>query len=156
VNLNDVITDVLRLLHSDFVGRGISARTHFGRALPSVAADPVHLQQVLLNLLLNSLEAMQSTPAAKRWVAISTKVEQDSFVRLSVTDHGVGLPPENPEKIFEKFYSTKPDGMGMGLMIVRSIVEAHGGELIAENTGDGARFSVRLPVAAVGPNEELG
>jgi PAS domain S-box-containing protein len=155
VNLNDVITDVLRLLHSDFVGRGISARTHFGRALPSVAADPVHLQQVLLNLLLNSLEAMQSTPAAKRWVAISTKVEQNSFVRLSVTDHGVGLPPENPEKIFEKFYSTKPDGMGMGLMIVRSIVEAHGGELIAENTGHGARFSFRLPVAAVSPKEEL-
>lgn len=147
VNLNDVITDVLRLLHSDFVGRGVSARTELAHALPAVAADPVHLQQVLLNLLLNSLEAMQSTPAAKRWIVISTKVEEDSFVRLSVRDHGVGLPPENPEKIFEHFYSTKPNGMGMGLTIIRSIVEAHRGELGAENLEDGARFFFRLPAA---------
>lgn len=154
VNLNDVITDVLRLLHSDFVGRGVSARTEFAHALPPVTADPVHLQQVLLNLLLNSLEAMQSTPVARRWLVISTEVE-DSFLRLSVRDHGVGLPPENPEKIFEHFYSTKPNGMGMGLTIIRSIVEAHGGELSARNTGDGACFSFRLPIAMVSPKEEV-
>lgn len=155
VNLNDVITDVLRLLHSDFVGRGVSARTEFALALPPVAADPVHLQQVLVNLLLNSLEAMQSTPVAGRWLVISTEVEEDSFVRLSVRDHGMGLPPENPDKIFEHFYSTKPNGMGMGLTIIRSIVEAHGGEFSARNMGDGACFSFRLPIPIASPTEEV-
>ena len=92
VDLNDVVRDVLRLLHSDFVGRGVSAETDFASGLPRVAADPVHLQQVVLNLLLNSLEAMQSTPAERRRVLISTSVDADSFVCVSVRDHGVGVP----------------------------------------------------------------
>ena len=133
----------------------MSARTELESDLPAIAADPVHLQQVILNLLLNSVEAMQSRPAAKRWVIVSTEVEEDSFVRLSVCDSGVGLPLDNPDKIFAHFYSTKPNGMGMGLTIVRSIVEAHGGELTAKSTGDGACFSFRLPIAITSQKEAV-
>ena len=147
VNLNEIIREVLRLLHSDLLGRATSVETRLAPNLPMVEADPVNLQQVLLNLLMNSLEAMQPNPAAKRRILISTKCEADSVV-TSVRDYGGGLPKDNPDKIFTHFYSTKPDGMGMGLTIVRSIVEAHGGKLGAENVDEGARFFFSLPVAA--------
>jgi two-component system, LuxR family, sensor kinase FixL len=147
VNMNEIIQEVLRLLHSDLLARATSVETRLAPTLPIVAADPVNLQQVLLNLLMNSLEAMQPKPATGRRILISTKCEADSVV-TSVRDYGGGLPKDNPDKIFTHFYSTKPDGMGMGLTIVRSIVEAHGGKLGAENVDEGARFFFSLPVAA--------
>ena len=146
VNLNRIIREVLRLLHSDLLGRATSVETQLAPNLPMVDANPVNLQQVLLNLLMNSIEAMQSKPAAKRRILISTRCEANSVV-TSVRDYGGGLPKDNPDKIFTHFYSTKPDGMGMGLTIVRSIVEAHGGKLGAENADEGARFFFSLPVA---------
>jgi two-component system, LuxR family, sensor kinase FixL len=146
VNLNGIIREVLRLLHSDLLGRATSVETQLAPNLPTVDANPVNLQQVLLNLLMNSIEAMQSKPAAKRRILISTRCEANSVV-TSVRDYGGGLPKDNPDKIFTHFYSTKPDGMGMGLTIVRSIVEAHGGKLGAENADGGARFFFSLPVA---------
>jgi two-component system sensor kinase FixL len=146
VNLNGIIREVLRLLDSDLLGRATSVETQLAPNLPMVDADPVNLQQVLLNLLMNSIEAMQPKPAAKRRILISTRCEADSVV-TSVRDYGGGLPKDNPDKIFTHFYSTKPDGMGMGLTIVRSIVEAHGGKLGAENADEGARFFFSLPVA---------
>ncbi len=146
VNLNGIIWEVLRLLHSDLLGRATSVETQLAPNLPMVDANPVNLQQVLLNLLMNSIEAMQSKPAAKRRILISTRCEANSVV-TSVRDYGGGLPKDNPDKIFTHFYSTKPDGMGMGLTIVRSIVEAHGGKLGAENADEGARFFFSLPVA---------
>jgi PAS domain S-box-containing protein len=144
VDLNEVILDVLRLLHSDLLGRSTTVETNLAVNLAAVSADPIHLQQVLLNLIMNSLEAMQQTPVPGRRILISTAAA-DGFVQVSVRDHGVGLPEGDPEKIFSHFFSTKPDGMGMGLTIVRSIVEAHGGELGAENVEGGARFFFRLP-----------
>jgi len=147
VNLNEIIREVLRLLHSDLLGRATSVETQLAPNLPMVDADPVNLQQVLLNLLMNSIEAMQPKSAAKRRILISTRCKADSVV-TSVRDYGGGLPKDNPDKIFTHFYSTKPDGMGMGLTIVRSIVEAHGGNLGAENVDEGARFFFSLPVAA--------
>jgi len=146
VNLNEIIREVLRLLHSDLLGRATAVETQLAPNLPPVDADSVQLQQILLNLLMNSLEAMHLTPAEKRRILISTECEADSVV-TSVRDYGGGLPKDNPDKIFTHFYSTKPSGMGMGLTIVRSIVESHGGELAAENADDGARFFFRLPVA---------
>src|SRR6266513_2922876 len=146
VNLNEIVRDVLRLLHSDLLGRGTAVETEFAPSLPAVEAEPVQLQQVLLNLLMNSLEAMQSTPTAKRRVIISTKCEANSSVLVSVRDFGGGVPKENLDKVFTHFYSTKPNGMGMGLTIVRSIVEAHGGKLTAESMDEGARFFFSLPV----------
>jgi len=154
VNLNEIIREVLRLLHSDLLGRATAVETQLAPNLPPVDADSVQLQQILLNLLMNSLEAMHLTPAEKRRILISTKCEADSVV-TSVRDYGGGLPKDNPDKIFTHFYSTKPTGMGMGLTIVRSIVESHGGELAAENADDGARFSFRLPVAAKNETGEV-
>ncbi len=147
VDVNEIVREVLRLLYSDMVGRSITVETRLAANLPEVEADPVHLQQVLLNLTMNSLEAMQFAPSARRRVVISTRCGADSAVVTEVRDYGVGLPTGDPEKIFANFYSTKKDGMGMGLAIVRSIVETHGGELRGENCEVGARFSFRLPPA---------
>jgi PAS domain S-box-containing protein len=147
VNLNEIVREVLRLLNSDLLGRTTTVETELFPNLPAVLADPLHLQQVLLNLLMNSLEAMHSIPVEKRRIVVCTKFELDSFISVSVRDYGSGLPKDNLDKVFAHFYSTKPNGMGMGLTIVRSIVEAHGGKLSAENTEDGARFWFRLPVA---------
>jgi two-component system sensor kinase FixL len=155
VNLNEIIREVLRLLHSDLLGRGTAIETQLAPSLPSVDANAVQLQQVLLNLLMNSLEAMQATPAAKRRVVISTTCEADSSVTVGVRDYGCGLPKEDLDKVFTHFYSTKPNGMGMGLTIVRSIVEAHGGKLNAENSDEGARFFFRLPIVAKSATEEV-
>src|SRR6266480_2920318 len=154
VNLNEIIREVLRLLHSDLLGRATAVETQLAPNLPPVDANSVQLQQILLNLLMNSLEAMHLTPAEKRRILISTECEADSVV-TSVRDYGGGLPKDNPDKIFTHFYSTKPTGMGMGLTIVRSIVESYGGELAAENADDGARFSFRLPVAAKNETGEV-
>jgi len=155
VNLNEIIREVLRLLHSDLLGRATSVETQLDPSLPSVDADPVQLQQVLLNLLMNSLEAMQSTPEDKRSVVISTTCEASSTVTVSLRDYGSGLPEEDMDKVFTHFYSTKPNGMGMGLTIVRSIIEEHGGKLWAENVDGGARFSFRLPVTAKNETGEI-
>ena len=146
VNLNEIVREVLRLLHSDLLGRGTAVETELAPNLPSINADPVQLQQVLLNLLMNSLEAMNDTPIGRRRIVISTKCDDTSSVLVSVCDSGGGLPKEDLDKVFTHFYSTKPNGMGMGLTIVRSIVEAHGGKLNAENSDEGARFFFRLPV----------
>ncbi|HKP03739.1 MAG TPA: MASE1 domain-containing protein [Chthoniobacterales bacterium] len=145
VDLNEVILEVLRLLHSDLLGRSTTVKTDLAPGLAPVSADPVLLHQVLLNLIVNSLEAMQHTSVPQRRILIATAAD-DGFVQVSVRDHGIGLPKEDPDKIFSHFFSTKPDGMGMGLTIVRSIVEGHGGELRAENVEGGARFCFRLPM----------
>jgi len=155
VNLNEIVREVLRLLNSDLLGRATRVETELEPSLPAVLADPLHLQQVLLNLLMNSLEAMQATPPEQRRIIICTKREGDGFVMVSVRDYGSGLPKDNLDKVFAHFYSTKPNGMGMGLTIVRSIVEAHGGKLSAENTEDGARFCFRLPAAPRSEAEEV-
>jgi C4-dicarboxylate-specific signal transduction histidine kinase len=146
VQLNELFREVLRLLHSDLLGRACTVETDLASDLPSIQADPIHLQQVLLNLIMNSLDAMQERPPTERRILISTSAV-NGFVHASVRDYGAGLPQDNPDQIFSKFFSTKPEGMGMGLTIARSIVEAHGGELGAENFENGARFFFRLPIA---------
>jgi PAS domain S-box-containing protein len=145
VELNQTILEVLRLLHSDLVGRSTRVETTLSPAVGVIQADPVHLQQLLLNLIMNALEAMQHTPVANRRILISSS-SADAWVEVSVRDHGAGLPSEDSGKIFDHFFSTKPDGMGMGLTISRSIVETYGGELGAENLRDGARLFFRLPI----------
>ena len=145
VSLNSVIEDVLRLLHSDLVSRAIRIEKQTFASLPAVGADPVQMQQVLINLIVNSLEAMQEVAPERRRIIISSHHSNGS-ARVAVRDFGVGLPMDNPEKVFSHFFSTKPDGMGMGLAIARSIVETHGGELTAESLSDGTRFSFSLPI----------
>ena len=151
VNLNDVIASVLRFVRSDALGRHCALVTEPDPKLPLVEADQVQLQQVLLNLVVNAFEAMRETPAAERRVIIRSERESDGRVRVSVRDFGTGLPVEEPERIFERFFSTKREGMGMGLAIARSIITSHGGELAAANAqGGGACVHFSLPVIAEG------
>jgi signal transduction histidine kinase len=123
-----------------------------GGNLPTVRGDRVQLQQVLLNLITNGMEAMTIIEPSGRIITISGRSvtwEEKTEVLVSVQDAGTGFKPEEQDRLFEAFYSTKADGMGMGLAISRSIVEAHGGRLWAEaNQGAGATFLLSLPIAS--------
>jgi signal transduction histidine kinase len=123
---------------------GVSIRTDLGADLPRITADRVQLQQVLMNLMLNGIEAMNDTGGV-----LTVKSElQDGQVVISISDTGVGLPEGKADRIFDAFFSTKPQGSGMGLAISRSIIESHGGRLWATpNDGRGASFHFSLPTA---------
>ncbi len=111
-----------------------------------MSAALVQVQRVLLNLIVNALDAMESFPPPERRIVISTRRGKDKLVEMTVRDFGTGLPKDRPDKIFDHFLSTKQKGMGMGLAIVRSIIEAHGGTIVGENAEDrGARIIVLLP-----------
>ncbi|MGA8655048.1 MAG: PAS domain S-box protein [Chthoniobacterales bacterium] len=151
VNLNDIIAGVLRLVRSEALERRCLLVTEPDPELPLVEADRVQLQQVLVNLAVNAFEAMRETPPGKRRVIIRSERESEDRVRVSVRDFGTGLPVEEPERIFERFFSTKRDGMGMGLAIARSIIASHGGELAATNAeGGGACVHFSLPIITKG------
>jgi len=148
LNLNSVITDTVRLVSSDVLNRESVVTTELDPHLPQVQAALVQIQQVLLNLIINSLDAVEQLPPAERRIIISTRSDRGDVAEVTVRDFGVGLPKDQPDKVFDHFFSTKQKGMGMGLAIVRSIVEAHGGTIMAENAPDrGARMVVRLPAA---------
>jgi len=148
INLNAVIADTLRLVRSDILIRETAVVTEFDSRLPDVEAAPVQIQQVLLNLFINALDAVEPLPPAERRIIISTRSLKGESAEVSVRDFGTGLPADGPEKVFDHFFSTKAEGMGMGLTIARSIVEAHAGTLGAEDAeGGGARFFFHLPVA---------
>jgi PAS domain S-box-containing protein len=146
VNLNDVVKNVVQMLSADALLRSSELKTSLDSTLPIVEADPIQLQQVLINLILNAFDAMQDTPVSRRRVEITTRQNGDRTVRASVRDYGTGISADASERMFEQFFTTKSEGLGMGLAIVRSIVESHGGTLVAENAdGGGARFSFSLP-----------
>ncbi len=146
LDLNAVISDTVRLVGTDIMRRETTITTQLDPGLPQVEAAPVQIQQVLLNLIMNALDAVESLPPAERRIIISTRSDKGTTAEVSVRDSGTGIPGDRPEKVFDHFFSTKQAGMGMGLAIVRSIVEAHGGTITAENAPDrGARFSIRLP-----------
>jgi PAS domain S-box-containing protein len=148
LNLNSVITDTVRLVSSDILNRESVVTTQLDPHLPQVQAALVQIQQVLLNLIINALDAVEQMPPAERRIIIRTRADKGDVAEVSVRDFGVGLPKDRPDKVFDHFFSTKQKGMGMGLAIVRSIVEAHGGTITAENAPDrGAQMVVRLPAA---------
>jgi signal transduction histidine kinase len=120
--------------------------------LPDVALDRVQIQQVLLNLLKNGVESMKMAPGNPQVLRIESRVNGDGFILVSVKDSGTGLSPDKMEKIFNTFYTTKSEGLGLGLSISRSIIESHGGRLWAEpnETGSGATFQFTLPVNKAG------
>ena len=143
VDVNEVVCEMLVLLHSEAVRFSIFVRTELAAELPKAAADRVQLQQVFLNLMLNAIEAMKDTAGE---LTIKSELDQDGRLLISVTDTGVGLTAENANHIFKAFFSTKPQGSGMGLAISRSIIESHGGRLWANATdGPGASFQFTLP-----------
>jgi signal transduction histidine kinase len=157
LNLRDVVQDVLALARYESAARNVTIRTDLSKDLPSVSGDRVQLQQVLLNLVINGMDAVNKVEDSKRVLTICGRREtrDGTFeARLSVNDSGVGFKPEEMDRLFEAFYTTKPQGMGMGLAISRSIIEAHGGRLWAEpNQGPGATFSLSLPAAPERPGE---
>ena len=117
--------------------------------LPTVEADPIQLQQVIINLVINAFDAMRDTPVPERKVVIVTERTADGAIRTSVRDYGVGISEETRDRLFDHFFTTKAQGLGMGLAIVRSIVESHGGTIEGENVeGGGARFHFTLPATA--------
>jgi len=146
LNLNAVIAETVRLVSSDVLSRESVLTTELDPQLPRVNAALVQIQQVLLNLIMNALDAVEPLPPPERRIIISTRSDRGNVVEISVRDFGVGLPKNQPERVFDHFFSTKQKGMGMGLTIVRSIVEAHGGTINAENAPDrGACVTLRLP-----------
>ena len=151
LNLRDVVADVLALARHDTTARRVAIRTELTEDMPSVNGDRVQLQQVLLNLIVNGMDAMNATEGSKRILTICGRHEMragESRCLLSVQDAGTGLKPEGINQLFEAFYTTKPQGMGMGLAISRSIIEAHGGRLWAEASQEpGATFLFSLPDA---------
>jgi|GEM_PF-2225294 len=147
VDINQLLSETLPLLRSEINEHQITLRTEFG-ALPTIDGDRVQLQQVLINLILNALEAMYDVSAHTRCLTICTEVSADRLLRVEVRDRGTGIEPANANQLFETFFSTKPRGMGMGLSISRTIVEAHGGHLwAAPNPGGGAIFQFTLPIS---------
>ena len=147
VNLNEVVMDAWRMASPDALLHSCQLETSLDSNLPAIDGDPVQLQQVLLNLAINAFDAMRDTPASKRKVVITTQSNGDGTVRTSVRDYGVGISEEMQDRLFDPFFSTKTEGLGMGLAIVRSIVESHGGTVTAENAdGGGTQFELILPV----------
>ena len=146
-DLNEAVRDVMTLARSDVLRNGVSLQTDLATGLPSVEGDRVQLQQVILNLILNAIEAMSGIDEERK-LLISTETDASGRVLVAVRDSGPGLDPENVERLFEAFYTTKSSGMGMGLSICRSIVDAHGGQVWASaNKPRGAVFQFTLPSA---------
>jgi PAS domain S-box-containing protein len=146
VNLNDLVMNVARIVNPNAMLQSCEVETSLEPDLPAIEADPIQLQQVLLNLVINSFDAMRDTPLSRRKVVIVTERNADDAIRASVRDYGVGISEEARGRLFDHFFTTKAQGLGMGLAIVRSIVESHGGTIAAENVeGGGALFYFALP-----------
>jgi two-component system sensor kinase FixL len=147
VNLNDLVTGVVRMVKADAMLRSCALETLLEPDLPEIEADPIQLQQVLLNLVINAFDAMHDTPVLRRKVVIATDSNADGAIRTTVRDYGVGISEDARARLFDHFFTTKAQGLGMGLAIVRSIVESHAGSIAAENAdGGGARFYFTLPI----------
>ena len=146
--LRDPIEDLLNLVRSDATTRNVRLEMDVPADLPPVCADRVHFQQVLLNLIMNAMDAQNECAPEARRVAVSAQRDGRATVEVAVRDSGHGIPAGHLSKVFDSFHTTKPDGMGMGLAISRTIIEAHGGRLWAENNEDGgATFRFTLPIA---------
>jgi PAS domain S-box-containing protein len=146
LDVNDVVSDVLRLIDGDARRRGVALATELTPSLPALAADRVFLQQVVLNLVLNAMDAMELVGAQERRLVVRTR-HLGEAVEVAVSDTGPGIPADRLPRLFDAFFTTKTEGLGLGLAIARSIVEAHGGRIWAEAPGGrGATFRLTLPV----------
>ena len=147
VDLNALVTSTVDMLQSDAVARDVSVTVDLAESLPAVSGDPIQLMQVVLNVMVNAFEAVSEESRRPRLVGIKTSTTTNS-IEISLTDNGPGLPDDIEGQAFGPFVSTKPDGLGLGLSISRSIVEAHHGQLLAENNSlEGATLRIILPVA---------
>jgi two-component system sensor kinase FixL len=157
INLNDVVTAVTHMVQPDAAANFYKVEMSLARDLPPIKGDPTQIQQALLNLVRNAFDAMRDTPPSQRVVEIATRYNGDRTISVAVRDHGCGISEKTRQRLFEQFFSTKEEGLGMGLAIVRSIVEAHGGTIAAENAdGGGARFHFSLPASEAMPQSPPG
>ncbi|HEV8441839.1 MAG TPA: ATP-binding protein [Steroidobacteraceae bacterium] len=149
VELNEVVRESLELTHSEFITRNVLATLDLDQSLPTVLADRVQMQQVVLNLLMNACEAMVATPMGLRQVTVSTRfIAHSEAAEITVQDNGPGIAPGDTDRIFQPFVTTKTHGLGLGLAICRSVAEAHHGVLWAENAPEGgAIFHIKIPIA---------
>ena len=146
MEINAAIREVVELTRSEAMKKGVVVQTDLGADLPLVPGDRVELQQVILNLILNAIEAMSATSEGSRELLITKGKTETDDVLVAVRDSGPGFAPATLENLFKAFYTTKPNGMGLGLSICRSIVEGHGGRLWASaNSPRGAVFQFTLP-----------
>jgi C4-dicarboxylate-specific signal transduction histidine kinase len=146
LDINEVFNEVIALVQREAFSHRVTLQMKLASALPPVLADRVQLQQVLINLLINGIEAMQLVTDRPRELVIRSSQDEADQVQVTVKDCGVGIPAENASRLFNAFFTTKSSGMGMGLSICRSIIEAHGGRLSASaNAGPGATFQFAIP-----------
>jgi C4-dicarboxylate-specific signal transduction histidine kinase len=146
LEINEAILEVITLTRREVVKNGVSLQTQLANGLPLIQGDRVQLQQVILNLIINAVEAMSGVSERPRELLIGTAKDESGGVLVAVQDSGPGLNPESFDRLFDAFYTTKPGGIGMGLSICRSIVEAHGGRVWASLTaGPGATVQFTLP-----------
>ena len=151
LDINEVIHEATLLVQREVLSHGVSLRTELASALPPVLGDRVQLQQVVINLLINGVEAMAPITDRLREIVIRSQQHEDGQVLVAVLDSGIGLDSETAERLFSAFFTTKPSGMGMGLSISRSIIRAHGGRLWASPNADhGAAFQFTVPTVRNG------
>jgi signal transduction histidine kinase len=149
LDVNKVIREVLALLNHEIAINDISLQTELEDTLPAIKGDRVQLQQVILNLVMNAIEATAANGKEARQVLVTSESQEPDKVVVSIRDSGTGIDPKNVDQLFTPFFTTKPGGMGMGLSISRSIIEAHGGRLWAvPNDTTGATFKCSLPSCA--------
>jgi two-component system, LuxR family, sensor kinase FixL len=147
INLNDVVKAVTHMVQPDAASQFCKMEMSLAPDLPAIEGDPTQIQQVLINLVDNAFDAMHDTPPSRRILEIATTYNGDAMISVLVRDYGSGISEAARDRLFEQFFTTKEEGLGMGLAIVRSIIEAHGGSIAAENAeGGGARFDFRLPI----------
>jgi signal transduction histidine kinase len=152
LDINDVIDEVLSLIHNEVVRKRIAIETDLEAKLPMTLGDRVQLQQVIFNLLLNGIESMEAVTNRPKRLIIRSKMQSSNAILVEIRDYGTGVT--DSDKVFEAFYTTKEKGMGMGLSVCRSIVEAHGGHLgISPSQGPGTTFFFTLPLGTMSPNE---
>ena len=146
IEINRIVTQVLRMVEHDLQVHGVSVSTEFQEDLPQIMADPIQLQQVILNLIKNAIEALVTGPSTIKALRLVTAQEGNSVISLSVQDSGPGIDPEIGTNIFDPFFTTKSSGMGLGLAISRRIIEDHGGDLrLVKTDSDGCTFEITLP-----------
>ena len=152
INLNDLVKAITHMVQPDAAAHFCKIKTSLAGDLPLIEGDPIQIQQAVINLVRNAFDAMRDAPTSRRSVEIATNYDGDGVVGVAVRDYGSGISEPIRERLFEQFFTTKDEGLGMGLAIVRSIAEAHGGTISAENAqGGGARFYFRLPITEEDP-----